>query len=308
MNDGAVRRSKVTPEIVSRLIAEQFPQWAHLEVTPVELDGWDNTTFRFGGELAVRLPSADWYVPQIDKEHRWLPVLASQVPLPIPQPVAQGSPGRGFPRPWSVYRWLPGRYATIDRITDLSAMASALAEFLVALRTIDASGGPEPQMYGNRGGPVSWWDEGTRRAIAAAEPDMDQHALTDAWEASLGAPHWDANPVWVHGDISPANLLVDDGRLSAVIDFGSCGVGDPACDLAIAWTFLHGASRHRYRERLQIDDATWVRGRGWALWKALVVHAEARASDADDVASAGLQDGWRVNARAVINEVLAELA
>ncbi len=155
---------------------------------------------------------------------------------------------------------------------------------------------------------MSWWDSHTRWAIAAVADEMDASVLTGAWEESLAAPTWDAPPVWVHGDVSASNLLVNDRRLSAVIDFGSCGVGDPACDLAFAWTFLYGSSRQAYRERLAVDDSTWARGRGWALWKALVVHAEARTADPAVVDGAGLQFGWRVNARAVIDEVLTDIA
>lgn len=303
-----VRKDDISEEVASRLIAEQFPQWAHLPIALVELNGWDNTTFRLGDELALRLPSHDIYVSQIVKEHRWLPVLGPQLPLPIPQPVAKGAPGPAFPRPWSVYRWLPGQHATPDGIADLDEFATALAHFLVALQAADATGGPRPQPYGDRGGPVSWWDADTRRAIDAVADEMDANALVAAWEASLKAPPWNGPAVWAHGDISAANLLVSDGRLSAVIDFGSCGVGDPACDLTFAWTFLHGSSREAYRQTLNVDDATWVRGRGWALWKAVVVHAEARASGHGAAEVAGLQFGWRVNARAVISEVLAEVA
>lgn len=292
--------------LAAQLVAEQFPQWAHLPVTPVELDGWDNSTFRLGDELSVRLPSGDRYVPQIEKEHRWLPVLAAELPLPIPQPVAKGEPGCGFPRPWSVYRWLPGRHALADEIDDLDELATTLASFLAALYAIDATGGPEPKPYGNRGGPVSWWDAHTRWAIAAVADEMNADELAEAWEASLLAPLWDKAPVWAHGDVSGANLLIEEGRLSAVIDFGSSGVGDPACDLAFAWTFLHGSSREAYRAGVPVDDATWVRGRGWALWKALVVHVEARTEGPAAVEVAGLRFGWRVNARCVIDEVLAD--
>ncbi len=207
-----------------------------------------------------------------------------------------------------MYRWLPGRHATVERIGDLRELAVTLADFLVALQAVDATGGPTPQPYGDRGGPVSWWDSYTRWAIACVADEMDASVLTEAWEASLAVPTWDASPVWVHGDVTASNLLVNDRRLSAVIDFGSSGVGDPACDLAFAWTFLYGPSRQAYRERLAVDDATWVRGRGWALWKALVIHAEARAADPAAVERAGLQFGWRMNARAVISEVLSDVA
>lgn len=207
-----------------------------------------------------------------------------------------------------MYRWLTGRHATTERIGDLNEFAVTLADFLIGLQAVDAAGGPTPQPYGDRGGPLIWWDSYTRWAIGALANEMDSSVLTRAWEASLAASTWDAPPVWVHGDVTASNLLVNDRRLSAVIDFGSSGVGDPACDLAFAWTFLYGASRHAYRERLAVDDATWVRGRGWALWKAVVVLADACAAEPAGVEGAGLQFGWRVSAVGVINEVLADIA
>jgi aminoglycoside phosphotransferase (APT) family kinase protein len=140
---------------VSRLVAAQFPQWAHLPVMPVELDGWDNTTFRLGEDLSVRLPRADGYVPQVNKEHRWLPTLAPQLPLPIPAPLAKGVPALGFPRPWSVYRWLSGEHATVERVGDLEAFATDLGEFLAALYAIDPAGGPAA-------GEHSFWRGGAR--------------------------------------------------------------------------------------------------------------------------------------------------
>src|SRR5688572_1175972 len=151
-----MEKATITPELVSRLVAAQFPQWAHRPVTRVELDGWDNTTFRLGEDLAVRLPSADAYVQQVDKEHRWLPVLAPRLPLPVPRPLAKGSPGSGFPRPWSVYRWLAGEHTTTDRVADLDRFARDLADFLAALYRIDPASGPEPGEHNFfRGGPLT---------------------------------------------------------------------------------------------------------------------------------------------------------
>jgi aminoglycoside phosphotransferase (APT) family kinase protein len=300
-----VEKAAITPELVSRLIADQFPHWADLRVTPVELDGWDNTTFRLGGDLAVRLPSADAYVQQVDKEHRWLPVLAPRLPLPIPQPLAKGLPGNGFPRPWSVYRWLPGEHATVDRVADLHRFATGMAEFLSALYEIDPVGGPEPGAHNFlRGGPLTTYDRETREAISALRAEIDADAATDVWETALGAA-WQGARVWIHGDVTASNLLVVDGRLSAVVDFGCSAVGDPACDLTIAWTFFFGDSRDAFRDRLPLDEGTWARGRGWALWKALITLRKAlEAGDAEsDLASRRF--GWRLSSRHVIEEVLA---
>jgi aminoglycoside phosphotransferase (APT) family kinase protein len=197
-------------------------------------------------------------------------MLAAQLPLPIPEPLAKGAPAYGFPRPWSIHRWIDGDPATIERIVDLSRFATDLAEFLAALYRIDPAGGPAPGKHNFfRGGPLSTYDLETRDAIATLGNEIDTHAATEVWESSL-ASTWNGLPVWIHGDVGASNLLVADGRLSAVIDFGCSGVGDPACDLTIAWTFFFGDSRKTFRSRLPMDDATWARGRGWALWKALI--------------------------------------
>ena len=302
----SVEKAAITPELVSRLVAAQFPHWADLAVTPVELDGWDNTTFRLGEDLAVRLPSADWYVAQVDKEHRWLPILAAQLPLPIPRPLAKGIPGSGFSRPWSVYRWLAGRHATMDRVGDLDRLATDLANFLAALYKIDPAGGPEPGAHNFfRGGPLTTYDSETREAISDLEGEIDTDAATEVWEAAL-ATTWQGPSVWIHGDVTAANLLVVDGRLSAVVDFGCSGVGDPACDLTIAWTFFFGDSREVFRDRLPLDEGTWARGRGWALWKALITFVKALKVDEAEADLVSLRFGWRLSARHVIEEVLAD--
>jgi aminoglycoside phosphotransferase (APT) family kinase protein len=301
----SVEKAAITSELVSRLIAAQFPHWADLAVTPVELDGWDNTTYRLGEDLAVRLPSADRYVAQVDKEHRWLPILAPQLPLAIPRPLAKGIPGSGFPRPWSVYGWLAGRHATMDRIGDLNQFATDLANFLAALYEIDPTDGPEPGEHNFfRGGPLTIYDSETREAISVLKAEIDRAAATEVWEAALAAT-WHGPSVWIHGDITAANLLVVEGRLSAVVDFGCSAVGDPACDLTIAWTFFFGDSRELFRKRLPLDEGTWTRGRGWALWKALITLAKAvKADDQADLAS--LRFGWRLSAGQVIEEVIAD--
>jgi aminoglycoside phosphotransferase (APT) family kinase protein len=286
----------ITPALVAQLIADQFPQWAGLPITPAVPQGWDNRTFRLGDRLSVRLPSAAGYTPQVEKEHRWLPYLAPRLPLPIPAPLAQGAPGAGYPWPWSVYRWHDGQAARPDRIADLGRFAEALAGFLRALQRIDPAGGPAAGAHSFfRGAPLETYDAETRRAIAAVGDLIDAQAATRVWESGLAVP-FAGPPVWFHGDVAANNLLVQDGRLSAVIDFGCCGVGDPACDLAIAWTLFAGASRAAFRAALPLDPGTWARGCGWALWKALITLAEYRDSDAAKAAEA----------RRVISEVLAE--
>jgi aminoglycoside phosphotransferase (APT) family kinase protein len=301
-----MKEAAITPRLVSRLVAAQFPQWAALPVIPVEHDGWDNTTFRLGDELSVRLPSADAYVAQVEKEHRWLPILAPQLPLPIPEPLAKGAPGEGFPRPWSVYRWLTGEHATVKRVPDLTRFATDLADFLTGLYKIDPSGGPVPGQHSFfRGGPLTTYDSETREAIAALEGEIDTDAAAEVWEAALAATSHGPS-LWIHGDIVASNLLVVDGRLSAVIDFGCSAVGDPACDVAIAWTFFFGDSREAFREGLPLDEPTWARGRGWALWKALITLVKAREASGSQQDLAERRMGWRLSARHVVAEVLAD--
>jgi aminoglycoside phosphotransferase (APT) family kinase protein len=284
--------------LVRRLIDSQFPQWSDLPITPVEFDGWDNRTFRLGSELTVRLPSGGWYAQQVEKEQRWLPVLAPQVPLPIPTPVARGAPGAGFPYSWSVYRWLDGDLATNARIRDLPGFARSLARFLAALGRVDATGGPAPGEHNfHRGGPLATYEEETLESIDALGDEVPRDDVHRAWADAMSTS-WDREPVWFHGDVATGNLLVRDERLAAVLDFGSSGVGDPACDTVIAWTFLSGPSRDAFRTELDVDPGTWSRGRGWALWKALISLVGHLERDAPDAALA----------RRDIDQVLADFA
>lgn len=260
----------ITIDLVRRLIAEQFPEWSGLPIGRVEPGGWDNRTFRLGNSMSVRLPSAAAYVPQVVKEQIWLPKLAPRLPLPIPVPLAKGVPAEGFPWPWSVYSWLDGEPATVGQIGDLTAFARSLGGFLAALHRIETIGGPpagEQNFY--RGGRLAVYDEQAREALSALAGLIDTNAADRVWEAAL-ASEWNGTPLWVHGDIASGNLLVRNGELSAVIDFGGLAVGDPACDLVIAWAMFSGDSRAAFQAALPFDEATWNRARGWALWKAAI--------------------------------------
>lgn len=255
--------------LVQRLISAQFPTWADLEISPVEFSGWDNKTFHLGKHMTVRLPSHESYSAQVEKEQYWLPKLAPYLPLPISMPLAMGKPGCGYPLHWSIYKWLDGRAASLERIKDLRLFAIQLAEFLNALRACDSHSGPaagEHSFY--RGADLAIYDTETRNAIASLEDKAYKKASTEVWNSALTST-WPHAPVWVHGDIAIGNLLVNDGQLSAVIDFGQLAVGDPACDLVIAWTLFKGDSRDAFRATIGLDKATWARSRGWALWKAL---------------------------------------
>jgi aminoglycoside phosphotransferase (APT) family kinase protein len=257
--------------LVGRLVAAQFPQWADLPVKPVPSAGTDNAIYRLGKDMAVRLPRLQESTERLDKEHEWLQRLAGLLPLAIPVPLAKGVRAEDYPWDWSVYRWVEGETATTERITDLRLAATDLAHFVAALQRIDPTGGPPPgKVNAFRGVPLATRDTGTRAAIASLQGEIDVDAVTAAWEASLRAPEWDRPPRWFHGDLILGNLLVERGRLSAVIDFGCLGVGDPACDVMVAWTVLSGKAREVFRSALSVDDATWARGRGWALSWALI--------------------------------------
>jgi aminoglycoside phosphotransferase (APT) family kinase protein len=281
----------IDAELARRLVARQFPQWADLPVTEVSRQGWDNRTYRLGSELTVRLPSGDGYALQVEKEHRWLPVLAPQLPLPIPAPVARGVPDLGYPYPWSVYRWLEGEPAADAPVADETAFAVAVAEFLVALQAADTTGGPEPGPHNFfRGGPVTTYAAETEEALLTLGDRVPTAPVRAVWDDAVAAT-WTGDPVWLHGDIAVGNLLVRRGRLAAVIDFGTSGVGDPACDVVIAWTRFVGPSRVAFRNTLGVDDAMWARARGWALWKALItIDDPSTAAESQQVIDAVLAD------------------
>jgi aminoglycoside phosphotransferase (APT) family kinase protein len=289
----APQRLTVDADHVRRLVAGQFPGWADLPVRPVADGGWDNRTFHLGAAMLVRLPSAAEYAEAVDKEHQWLPVFAPQLPLPVPTPVAKGEPGAGYPYPWSVYQWLDGEPASADRIADPVRFALDLAGFLAALQSVDTAGGPRPGQHNwYRGGTLRTFDGEANRGLAALDGHIDVELAGEIWQDALDA-RWDGVESWFHGDVAQGNLLLEDGELAAVIDFGTCGVGDPACDLAIAWTLLTAEGWQAFRERLVVDDATWARGRGWALWKALATCSYA-PDDAD--------------ARRALSEIFAEFS
>jgi aminoglycoside phosphotransferase (APT) family kinase protein len=288
-------RAGIDAALVRRLISAQFPQWDGLDVTPVERDGWDNRTYRLGDDKTVRLPTAAGYVPAVAKENEWLPRLAPGLPVAVPAVLGAGVPGAGYPYPWSVRGWLPGETADRARI-DPVRFAGDVADFLMALQRCDATGGPvagEHSWY--RGAPPAYYDDETRRCLEQLDGRIDTARAAKVWDAALAAEYRDT-PVWFHGDVAAGNLLVRDGRLTAVIDFGTSGVGDPACDLVIAWTLFSGESREEFRRAIGQDDGTWARARGWVLWKALL---GLTGSIDTDAGLAGLN-------RRVIDAVLAE--
>ena len=263
-------RAGITAGLVRRLLRSQFPQWSNLPVVPVEADGWDNRTYRLGSDMTVRLPTASGYVAAVEKESRWLPVLAPGLPVRVPSVLGMGEPGEGYPFPWSVRGWLSGETARVGELGDPVRVAISVGEFLVALQACDPAGGPAAGEHSfHRGASPAHYDEEVRSCLAKLAGRIDAARAAAVWEEALEA-EWTGEPVWFHGDVAAGNLLVDDGALTAVIDFGTAGVGDPACDLVIAWTLFSGSSREAFRAAVGQDEATWVRARGWVLWKAMI--------------------------------------
>lgn len=275
-------RAGIDADLVTRTLAEQAPQWARLPIRPVPVDGWDNRTYRLGDDLVVRLPTAPGYAAAVDKEDRWLPVLAPLLPLAVPVPVLRGRPGQGYPHPWSVRRWIDGETVPSGPVDDVR-LAEDLAGFLRELRAVPPGSGPlagEHSSY--RGSPPGHYEVDTRSALDALAGVVDVVAAQQVWQDAVSTRR-SGPPQWFHGDIAWGNLLVGDGRLRAVIDFGTCGVGDPACDLVIAWTTFTGVAREAFRRALPDEGASWTRARGWALWKALItLEADVRSDRPPD--------------------------
>ncbi|KTS85344.1 hypothetical protein NS183_13015 [Microbacterium testaceum] len=264
-------RDAIDAALVRRLVREQFPGWAGRAVTPMVESGNDHRTFRLGDDLLARLPADVAYVPQVEKEQRWLPRLAPHLPLPIPTVAGRGRASDPFPAPWSVYQWIAGRRPDPAVLPGDIALAENLAAFLSALRRTDATDGPPPGEHSAfRGGGVEQWDDQVVRRFDLLERparDRARGVWRDALDAAFTGP-----PVWVHGDVAIGNLLVDDDhQLAAVIDFGCSAIGDPACDTVVFWTQFRRTARRAFRDTLDLDDATWARGAGWTLWKGLIM-------------------------------------
>lgn len=289
---------KITLSLATELIAEQFPQWASLPIQPVEVSGWDNRTFRLGQEMSIRLPSVECYAAKVQKGQEWLPFLAPQISVPIPKPLALGQPSKNYPWHWSIYRWIEGKSANIIRIDDLnlSLIATQLAQFLKELHTIDSTHGLKPGAHNfYRGDSPAVYDHETRSAIEQLRNCIDADAATSVWEKAISS-QWEKNPVWIHGDFSAGNILIKDKTLAGVIDFGGMAIGDPACDLVIAWTFLKNESREIFKSQVNLDPDTWARARGWALWKALITLAPLQDKNCPEA----------LKQRLIVDEILKE--
>ncbi|MET8279598.1 aminoglycoside phosphotransferase family protein [Micromonospora sp. NPDC005174] len=261
----------VGADVVAALVAEQFPPWRGLPVHPLPSAGTVHALFRLGGDVVLRFPlrpSADPELrAELRREQEHAVLLAAHLPVAVPEPLGIGEPGAGYPGPWMAHRWIAGETAQPDRIDDLEVFARDLAAVVVALHGIDTGGRAWPGF--GRGGPLADQDDDIRAALAVSGELADTAALAEVWHRCRDVRRDDPADVWLHADLMPGNLLVRDGRLVAVIDLGTVGVGDPAVDLMPAWNLLDVSARQTYRRAVGVDDATWERGRGWALAQAI---------------------------------------
>lgn len=286
---------EINNALVKRLLTEQFPQWSHLSLQEVPSIGTDNALYRLGNDLLIRLPRIDWAVGDVTKEYEWLPKIAPFLPVAIPEPIAKGSPTLKYPWPWGIYKWLEGSNPIVGQIHDPRTLTNDLVSFIRAMHSINLPNGP----ISNRGVPLKEkQDIEVRKALKQLAGMIDIPAVTAIWEEVIQVPNWSKSPIWVHGDLSPGNLLMQNGRLSAVIDFGNLGIGDPACDLIIAWNLLPASMRSIFRKEIDVDDATWQRGRGWALSCALIALPYYKDTN----------PGLANNAQYVIEEIIKENA
>ncbi|MGE3317798.1 MAG: aminoglycoside phosphotransferase family protein [Candidatus Berkiella sp.] len=270
-DNNGINKINLNIQLAKALISDQFPQYSHLAIRPVEHSGNDNRTFRLGDDMSIRLPSTQDYERQVQKEQTWLPKIAAHLPLPIPKPIAMGVPSKIYPWNWSIYQWLEGDSANtvVLQETHLETIAAQLAKFLNEFHQFDAAGAPTPGLHNWwRAAHTSVYDADTKALIETLKDIIDAPIARALWQKAISSK-WQKDPVWVHGDVASGNLLVKDNKLAAVIDFGCMGIGDPACDLTIAWTFFRGKSREIFKANIPLDEDTWVRARGWAMWKAL---------------------------------------
>jgi aminoglycoside phosphotransferase (APT) family kinase protein len=251
----------VDASTVRALLTDQFPEWADASLRRIADSGTDNAIYRLGDTMGIRLPRIHWAEAQIDKEHQWLRRLAGGLPVPIPVPLATGRPGHGYPFPWLIYPWQDG--VSLDQVVldSWNGLAVDVAEFVLALERVPTAGGPEPR---RRGTPMAQYDPAVQWGLDRVKGLIDVDLAARIWRSALDAGDWPHDPVWVHGDLLPGNLLVRDERLCGVIDWSGAGVGDPACDAMVAWS-LPPHARRTFRRAVGFDDATWTRGRGWVV-------------------------------------------
>ncbi|MEO3746082.1 aminoglycoside phosphotransferase family protein [Plantactinospora sp. B5E13] len=257
----------VDESLVRTLLKAQRPEWAELPLS-VAGSGTDNTMFRLGDDLLVRLPRTPDKEPSIRKEQKWLPRLAPRLTLAVPEPVFAGAPSPDFPLAWSVYRWIDGAEPGPDTVEDWPAFGTDLAAFVRQLHGLDLTGATRADdLGGYRGGSLRSFDEWVGGYFAdcrAIGPSLDLETVERLWRDALDLPEPSGSHVWLHSDLRPTNLLVRDGRLCAVIDFGALAVGFPDAEHAPVWD-LPTPARQAYWDSLDLDDLTWTRARAWAI-------------------------------------------
>jgi aminoglycoside phosphotransferase (APT) family kinase protein len=288
MHDGEV---DIDAGLVRRLVAAQFPRLTDLPIRELQATGTVNAIYRLGDHLCARLPRVQDWAQDLDKEWQWLPRLAPHLSLQIPEPVAHGHPESSYPFAWAIYRWIDGQPYADALVDDEREAARELAQFVAELRRIDPVGAP-------RGGrrPLRELDAVTRAAIRSARDAIDTEAAMAAWERALQAPACNGTAVWIHTDLLRSNVLVRDGRLCAVIDFGGAGVGDPAADVIAAWSVFGHTGRGVFRDTLDVDDGTWDRARGFALHQAALIIPYYRETN----------PGFVAPAKRTVEEILAD--
>lgn len=260
----------ITPSLAQKLIMKQFPEYAHLPITSVEEQGHDNRTYRLGETMLIRMPTMECYALKVPKEQALLPKLAPHLSIKIPTPIKMGAPSQDYPYPFSIYKWLEGASLNILPLNHdyLEKLAFDLATFLKELQSINTVEGPTPGQHNWwRGDHISVYDKEAREQFSALSGIIDRHRAVNLWEQAC-ITKWNKPPVWIHGDFAIGNMLVKNNKVSAIIDFGGMGIGDPACDLVIAWTYLTGKARNIFIQEIDLDEETWIRARAWALWKA----------------------------------------
>ncbi|MBP2616236.1 aminoglycoside phosphotransferase family protein [Chryseobacterium jejuense] len=267
-----INELEISENLVQSLLDKQCSRWAKLPLSRVSSNGTVHTLYRLGKEFIIRLPRIEWVEgtvnDTIEKEFKWIPLLSKLVDVSLGEPVFKGEADENYPWSWTIATWNEGDNPDFEKENEYNVLAEDLADFLNSLHTIKLSGGP----WSRRGVPLQAQDVDTRKAIAELKAEIDVRAVTELWNQLLETPQWNQDPLWVHGDLLPGNILIRDNRLTAIIDFSDLGIGDPACDLIIAWSLFNHSSRQVFRNYLQyIDEDTWKRGKGWALSIALIM-------------------------------------
>jgi aminoglycoside phosphotransferase (APT) family kinase protein len=258
----------IDENLVRSLLKSQCPEWAHLPLKTIPSSGTDNALFRLGNDYVVRLPRLDGANNNINKEYKWLPILAALLKIPISEPIFKGNSDKNYPSLWLITKWNEGHNPEFEQENEYGILAKDLADFLNKLHSVGLPNGP----HSRRGVPLKELNEETTQAITQLEGEIDIQVVTCLWQDIMNIPYWNKAPVWIHGDFLPGNILVQYNQLSAVLDWSDVGIGDPGCDLVIAWGLLNANSREIFKNNLQnIDDHTWERGRGWALSIALIM-------------------------------------